>query len=483
VTVELIGVHAGSALLAGVSELTLARWQFAITTLVHFIFVPLTLGLAPWLAIMQTKWFRSGDDAWLRLTRFFGTLFLINFAVGVATGLVQEFQFGMNWSSFSAYVGDVFGSPLAIEGLGAFMLEATFIGLWVFGWDRLGRKTHLATVYMVWFGSWLSAYFIIAANSWMQHPVGYQLNTQLNRAQATDISKILFQEFTIAAYIHVILAGLMTGLFVVLAVSCWHLLRRRNVDLFRRTASAAAVIGVLLTLAQLGWGSEFGVYTTKVQPMKIAASEALWNTAEPAPFSLIQIGGFTTSDQSPSFTIEIPGLLSFLATNSFKKPVTGMNQTQSQEQQQYGPGNYLPPVELVYWSMRVMAYGGVLALLIATAGALLVWRHRLQEARWFHRAAIAGLVLPFLSNFAGWVMTETGRQPWIAYGLLRTADGVSPVVSVWQVALSLGSFVVLYLLLIVADIWLMARFARVDPGPAEPSEPEADAGVRAAPAY
>ena len=220
------------------TTLSLSRWQFATTTLYHFIFVPLTLGLAPLLAIMQTLWYRSRDDKWLRLTRFFGVLFLINFAIGAATGLVQEFQFGMNWSAFSGFVGDVFGSPLAIEGLGAFMLESTFIGLWVFGRNRLSPKVHLATIYMVWLGTWLSAYFIIAANSWMQHPVGYEINQQTGRAQANDIWEILFQKFAIWAYVHVILAGLMTGGFLVLGVACWHLLRGRNVDLFKGAATA-----------------------------------------------------------------------------------------------------------------------------------------------------------------------------------------------------------------------------------------------------
>ena len=226
------------------TALELARWQFALTTLFHFIFVPLTLGLAPLLAVMQTLWHRTGDERWLRLTRFFGTLFVINFAIGVATGLVMEFQFGMNWSAFSAYVGDVFGTPLAIEGIGAFMLEATFIGLWVFGWDRLSPKVHLATIYLVWIGTWLSAYFILTANSWMQHPVGYEINEQTGRAEATDIVDILFQGFFLFAWTHVILAGLVTATFFVLGVSCWHLLRGRNVDVFRGAAKLAIVVGL-----------------------------------------------------------------------------------------------------------------------------------------------------------------------------------------------------------------------------------------------
>ena len=354
----------------------LARWQFALTTLFHFIFVPLTLGLAPLLAVMQTLWHRTGEEKWLRLTRFFGTLFVINFAIGVATGLVMEFQFGMNWSAFSAYVGDVFGPPLAIEGIGAFMLEATFIGLWVFGWNRLPPKVHLATIYLVWLGTWLSAYFILTANSWMQHPVGYEINSQTGRAEATDIFEILFQGFVLFAWTHAILAGLVTASFLVLGVACWHLLRGRNVDVFRSAAKLAIVVGLPVTFVQLGVGSEFGVAATDVQPMKIAATEALWDTEEPAAFSLFQIGGFTEDDQTPSFDIEVPGLLSFLATNSFKGEVVGINELQRQAEQQYGPGNYIPDVRLVYWCMRVMAYLGTLLLLLAAWGGWLLWRRK-----------------------------------------------------------------------------------------------------------
>jgi cytochrome d ubiquinol oxidase subunit I len=459
----------------------LARWQFALTTLFHFIFVPLTLGLAPLLAVMQTLWHRTGDEKWLRLTRFFGTLFLINFAIGVATGLVMEFQFGMNWSAFSAYVGDVFGSPLAIEGLGAFMLEATFIGLWFFGWDRLSPKVHLATIYLVWVGTWLSAYFILAANSWMQNPVGYELNSQTGRAEATDIFKILFQGFVLFAWGHAILAGILTAGFLVLGVSCWHLRRRRNVEIFRSSAKLAIIVVLPVSFIQLGVGSEFGVFATDVQPMKIAATEALWDTEEPAAFSLFQIGGFTEDDQTPSFDIEIPGLLSFLATNSFKGEVVGINELQSQEEQQYGPGNYIPDVRLVYWSMRVMAYLGTLMVLLALWGGWLLRRRKLEDAKWFQRAALAGIAFPFLANFAGWILTEAGRQPWVVYGLLRTEDAVSSTVSAWTVGLSLGVFASLYLALGLVDLYLMRRYARLDP-PEVGGEGE-EGAPRPAPAY
>ena len=459
----------------------LARWQFALTTLFHFIFVPLTLGLAPLLAVMQTLWHRTGDEKWLRLTHFFGTLFLINFAIGVATGLVMEFQFGMNWSAFSAYVGDVFGSPLAIEGLGAFMLEATFIGLWLFGWDRLSPRVHLATIYLVWAGTWLSAYFILAANSWMQHPVGYELNSQTGRAEATDIFKILFQGFVFFAWGHAILAGILTGGFLVLGVSCWHLRRGRNVEVFRSAAKLAIIVVLPVSFIQLAVGSEFGVAATDAQPMKIAATEALWDTEKPAAFSLFQIGGFTEDDQTPSFVIEIPGLLSFLATNSFKGEVVGIDPLQSQAEQQYGPGNYIPDVRLVYWSMRVMAYLGTLMVLLALWGGWLLRRKKLENATWFQRAALAGIAFPFLANFAGWILTEAGRQPWVVYGLLKTEDAVSSTVSAWTVGLSLGVFATLYLVLGVVDLHLMRRYARLDP-PEVGGEGE-EGAPRPAPAY
>ena len=464
------------------TALELARWQFALTTLFHFVFVPLTLGLAPLLAVMQTLWHRSGDERWLRLTRFFGTLFVINFAIGVATGLVMEFQFGMNWSAFSAYVGDVFGTPLAIEGIGAFMLEATFIGLWVFGWDRLSPKVHLATIYLVWIGTWLSAYFILTANSWMQHPVGYQINDQTGRAEATDIVDILFQGFLLFAWAHVVLAGLVTGTFFVLGVSCWHLLRGRNVDVFRAAAKLAIVVGLPVAVVQLGVGSEFGVAVTDAQPMKIAAVEALWDTEQPAGFSLFQIGGFTEDDQTPSFDIEIPGLLSFLATNSFDGQVVGMNEIQSQYEQEYGPGNYIPDVRLVYWSMRVMAYLGTLLVLLAIWGAWLLRHTKLHDATWFQRSAIVAIAFPFLCNFAGWILTEAGRQPWVVYGLLKTEDAVSGTVSAWTVGLSLAVFASLYVVLGTVDFILMRRYARLDP-PAAGHGGDDEAAPEPAPAY
>ncbi len=443
--------------------LSLSRWQFATTTLFHFTFVPLTLGLAPLLAIMQTMYYRTKDEKWERLVRFFGVLFLINFAIGTATGLVQEFEFGMNWSAFSKYVGDVFGAPLAIEGLGAFMLESTFIGLWVFGRDRLSPKVHLLTIYLVWAGTWLSAYFIIVANSWMQHPVGYDIDKSTGTAQANDIGAIFFSKFAFFAYVHVILAGCLTGGFVMLGVAAWHLRRGRNVDVFRSAAKLAILLMIPLTAFQLWWGNAFGIQTTNAQPMKIAATEALWDTEEPASFSIFQIGGFTKSDQTPSFSIEIPGLLSYLATGSFDGKVVGLNQNQAQEAAQFGPGNYVPLIELAYWCMRVMAYLGGLMLLVGLWGGWLLWRRDITQAKWFQRTAVAAIAFPFLACFGGWLLTETGRQPWVVWQLQKTADAVSPTLTTAKVAFSLGVFVALYAALAVVDFWLMRRYARLDP--------------------
>jgi cytochrome d ubiquinol oxidase subunit I len=439
----------------------LARIQFATTSIYHFLFVPLTLGLAPLVAVMQTIWHRGHDDAWLRLTRFFGTLLLINFAIGVATGLVQEFQFGMNWSVYSNYVGGVFGAPLAIEGLAAFFLEATFLGLWIFGWDRLSPRVHLATIWLAALGTWLSAFFILVANSWMQHPVGYKVSG--GKAELTDVGALLSNGFALRAYLHTILAGLIFGSVVMLGICCWHFLRGRNVELFRRAAKLALIVALPATLLQLSVGNRFGEAVTSQQSMKIAASEAQWNTCQPCGFSVFQIGGFSAEHPNPSFSITIPKLLSWMGTGSFDGKVQGLNQLQAQEQKQYGPGNYMPRIELMYWSMRVMAILGVVMALLAIVGAWLYRRQTLDKARWFLRAAVAAIALPFIAATAGWVLTEMGRQPWIVQGLLKTSQANSPNIGTATLAASLGVFVALYAALGVVDFVLMRRFARVDP--------------------
>ncbi|HEX6762142.1 MAG TPA: cytochrome ubiquinol oxidase subunit I [Gaiellaceae bacterium] len=450
----------------------LARLQFASTSIYHFLFVPLTLGLGPLVAIMQTRWHRTGDEAWLRLTRFFGTLFLINFAIGVATGLVQEFEFGMNWSVYSKFVGNVFGAPLAIEGLAAFMLESTFLGLWIFGWNRLSPRIHLATLWIAVLGTWLSGYFILVANSWMQHPVGYKVVN--GEAQLTSVWALLANGFALRAYVHTMLAGLIFGSIITLGVCCWHFLRGHDVQVFTKAAKLALIVAVPVTLLQLVVGNRFGAAVTSAQSMKIAASEAQWDTCQPCGFSLFQIGGFTSSDPTPSFSITIPRLLSYMATGSFDGQVQGLNELQQQERRQYGPGNYMPNVRVIYWSMRVMAYMGMLMFLVAALGGWLYWKQKLVRARWFHRVAIVAIAFPYIAATAGWVLTEMGRQPWIVQGLLLTDKANSPNVSPTWLGISLTVFIALYVVLGVVDFVLMRRYAR-------PEQPEA-AGELPAPA-
>jgi cytochrome d ubiquinol oxidase subunit I len=438
----------------------LARFQFATTSIYHFLFVPLTLGLGPLVAIMQTLWHRTGGEAWLRLTRFFGTLFLINFAIGVATGLVQEFEFGMNWSRYSEFVGNVFGAPLAIEGLAAFMLESTFLGLWIFGWNRLSPRIHLATLWIAVLGTWLSGYFILVANSWMQQPVGYKIVD--GEAHLTSVWALLSNGFALRAYLHTMLAGLIFGSIVMLGICCWHFLRGRNVDLFMKAAKLALIVAVPVTLLQLVVGNRFGEAVTSAQGMKIAASEAQWDTCQPCGFSMIQFGGFTEDDQTPSFSITIPRLLSYMATGSFDGQVEGLNQLQAKQQQAHGPGDYRPNVRVVYWSMRVMAYTGVLMFLVAALGAWLYRKRKLERARWFHRIAIAAIAFPYIAATAGWILTEMGRQPWIVQDLLLTSEANSPNVSATWIGISLSVFITLYIGLGVVDFVLMRRYARPD---------------------
>jgi cytochrome bd-type quinol oxidase subunit 1 len=454
-------------------KLDLSRIQFATTSIYHFLFVPVTIGLAFFVAILQTMWHRSGDWELRRLTRFFGTLLLINVAIGVVTGLVQEFEFGMNWSAYSRYVGDVFGAPLAMEGLAAFFLESTFLGLWVFGWNRLPRRVHLACIWAVAVGSVLSAAFIMAANSWMQHPVGYTINSKTGNAQLTNIGEVFTNPVFLWGYTHVLLAAAVTGSVVMLSVSAWHLRRGSSVDAFGRTAKISVVVLIPAILLAMLVGSELGVVEAKYQPMKIAAAEAQWNTCQPCSFSLFQIGG-GNEDQTPTQIIEIPHLLSLLATNHWNGKVEGLNQVNAQYQQQYGPGNYVPNVFIQYWAMRVMAYIAVLVLLVGLWGGWAMWRHRLERARWFLLVAPWAAVAPFLMNTAGWFLTESGRQPWIVQGLMKTSAGVSPSISATWVWITLILFILVYGVFAVVDGILMIRYGRQ--ALAEEEEVEEDGG-------
>jgi cytochrome d ubiquinol oxidase subunit I len=453
----------------------LARWQFAFTTINHFLFVPVTIGLALLTALLQTAWYRSKRDEYLRLTRFFGTLLVINVAIGVVTGLVQEFEFGMNWSAYSRLVGNIFGAPLAMEGLGAFFLESTFLGLWLFGWDKLPRRIHLLTIWLVAFGSVLSAAFIMAANSWMQHPVGYVMVN--GKPQLNDIWALLTNPVFVWGYSKVLLASLVTGAAIMLAVSAWQLRHGGVPEVFTRSARLALIVLVPAILFAMLVGDELGVIEAKYQPMKIAAAEAQWSTCQPCSFSLFQIGG-GNRDQTPTQILEIPHLLSLLATNHWNGKVIGLSPLQAQYSKAYGAGYYVPNVFIQYWSMRVMAYTGVLVLLVGLWGLWLIRRKTLARSRRFLWVAIWASVLPFLMNTAGWLLTESGRQPWIIQGIMLTKNGISPTVSTTYLAISLAAFVLLYGVLGTVDFLLMLKYSREQLPPAR-AETEADAPVPA----
>jgi cytochrome d ubiquinol oxidase subunit I len=441
-----------------VTNLDLARIQFASTSIYHFLFVPVTIGLAFLVAILQTLWHRSGHPEQRRLCRFFGALLLINVAIGVVTGLVQEFEFGMNWSAYSRFVGGVFGAPLAMEGLAAFFLESTFLGLWVFGWDRLPKRIHLACIWLVAVGSALSAAFIMAANSWMQHPVGYTLNSS-GTPVLNNIGAVFTNPVFLWGYTHVLLASAVTGALIMLAVSAWHLRRGSSVEGFPRTARLSLVVLVPFIILAMFVGSELGVAEDKYQPMKIAAAEAQWNTCQPCSFSLFQVGG-GKDDETPTKILSVPHLLSILATNSWNGQVEGLNEVNAQYQSQYGPGNYVPNVFLQYWSMRIMAYIAALVFLLALWGGWAIWRKRLERSRWFLFFATWFAIAPFLMNTAGWFLTENGRQPWIVQGLMLTKNGVSPGVSATWVWITLILFIVIYAAFAVIDAILMIRYGR-----------------------
>ncbi len=450
------------------SSLDVARWQFGITTVYHFIFVPLTIGLSLLVAGMQTAWVRTGREHYLRMTKFWGKLFLINFAMGVVTGIVQEFQFGMNWSSYSAFVGDIFGAPLAIEGLLAFFLESTFLGLWIFGWDRLSKRLHLATIWLAAVGTMLSAYFILAANSWMQHPVGSAVNPATGRAELKDFGAVLTNSTAVGAFTHTITACFVTAGIFVVAVSAWQLKHRRSVEVFQPSMRLALITVLVASVGVVITGDLQARLMTTQQPMKMAAAEALYDTASPASFSLFTIGSLDGSEEV--WSIRVPGVLSFMATGKLDGTVDGINNIQAAEQQQYGPGDYRPNIPVSYWSFRLMIGFGLLMMLLSLVGLWMFRRGRAPRSRWFYTVAIAAVALPVLANSFGWIFTEMGRQPWAVFGVLRTADGVSPTVSVGSVLTSLIVFTVLYGVLAVIDGVLMVRYAKAGP-PAPASEP------------
>jgi cytochrome d ubiquinol oxidase subunit I len=440
------------------TALELAQWQFGITTVYHFLFVPITLGLVWVVAGFQTAWYRTGNVRYLQLTKFFGKLFLINFAMGIVTGIVQEFQFGMNWSEYSRFVGDVFGAPLAIEGLLAFFLESTFLGLWIFGWDRLPKRVHLATIWAAAVGTMLSAYFILAANAFMQHPVGYEIDPDTGRAVLNDIGALLFQNTAVIAFFHTMTASfLIAGAFVA-AISAWMLTKGRQIDIFR----PAAKLGAWIILVSAVGVSVTGDFDMKImveqQPMKVAAAEALYTTQADAPFSILSVGDL--SGESATDLIEVPGLLSWLSTGSFDGTVQGINNLQEQFVQTYGPGDYVPLVPVTYWSFRLMIGLGLIAAVYAL---WVLWRFRGGRTptgsvfQWVSTFIFFG---PLLAGSFGWIFTEVGRQPWIVYGLQKTSDGVSPLVTTTEVWITLIGFTLLYAVLAIIEVALMLKYIK-----------------------
>jgi cytochrome d ubiquinol oxidase subunit I len=464
------------------SILDIARWQFGITTVYHFLFVPLTIGLTALVAVMETLWLRTKRPEWLRLTKFFGKLMLINFAIGVVTGIVQEFQFGMNWSDYSRFVGDVFGAPLAIEALLAFFMESTFLGLWIFGWDKLPRGLHAGCMWLVHLGTLASSWFILAANSWMQHPVGYRYNPTTGRAELTDFAAVMFNKVQLATFPHVILAAYMTGATFVLGVAAWLYVRRRDDrPTYRLGIRLGAWVALVAGLGVAVSGDFQGKIMTDVQPMKMAAAEALYNTSDScAPFSLFTIG--TPDGKREKFAVTVPCVLSFLATGHTGERVQGINDLRAEYQQKYGndpgakyydpSGDYTPIIPVTYWTFRYMIGLGVLAAFLSALILFLTRRDRSPSSRWFARMAIAAPILMLLGNSAGWIFTEMGRQPWVVFGLMTTAHGVSPGVSVTEAWISVVTLTLLYGLLAVIEVGLLLRVVKKGAEPfQEPPDP------------
>jgi cytochrome bd ubiquinol oxidase subunit I len=450
--------------------LDLARWQFGIVTVYHFLFVPLTIGLAFLVALMQTAWYRTRKAKYLQMTKFWGKLMLINFAMGVVTGIVQEFQFGMNWSDYSRFVGDVFGAPLAIEALVAFFLEATFIGLWIFGWDRLPKLAHLLCIWAVAIGTNLSAFFILAANSWMQHPVGWEIDPERGRAQLTSLWEVLHNPVNMVAVPHVVTAAFLTAAAFIIGISAWHLKRRRHVEVMRESMKMGCVVALLFGVLVTVSGDLQAKVMTDVQPMKMAAAEAIWDTQAPASFSVFTLG--TPDGEHELFSLRIPYLLSYLAEGDFTAEVEGIRDVQRDSEERFGPGDYRPIIWVTYWSFRYMIGFGIVTVLLALVGLWLLRGGRLPENKWFYRIALWTIPFPLLANSFGWIFTEMGRQPWVVYSQMFTRDGVSPLVGPGLVTTSLVVSMLLYLVLAVVEVRLLMRYAKAGPPEEEPSDAE-----------
>lgn len=438
----------------------LSRWQFAVTTIYHFFLVPLTLGLSILVAIFETRYVATGNETYKRMAKFWGKIFLINFAAGVVTGIVQEFHFGMNWSGYARFMGDIFGAPLAIEALLAFYMESTFIGLWIFGWDKLPKKVHLTAAWLVAISSNVSAFWILIANSFMQNPVGYAIEN--NRAVMTNFWALVSNPNLPFQFLHVFSAGLTTAGFILLGFSAWHLLKKKgDLEFFQLTfrwAAAVAFIGVLCVGIV---GDAHGKYLAKAQPMKIAASEAVWEDEKPADFVVVAI--IDQVHQKNTFEIKIPRALSFLLYSNFNGGFDGLKTWQAQAVAKYGPGNYIPSVTITFWAFRTMVGSGLLMGLLAFLALLRPRVKSLQKSTLLLQALIPTMLLPYLASTSGWILTETARQPWIVYGLQKVENAVSPNLTSADVWISLILFILLLGALIGLTGWLMVKSGLSDP--------------------
>lgn len=424
--------------------LFLSRLQFAATTMFHFLFVPLTLGLSIMVAWMETRYVKTGDETYLKMTKFWGKLFLINFAVGVVTGITLEFQFGTNWSIYSAYVGDIFGSLLAIEATAAFFLESTFIGVWIFGWNKLSKKAHAGVAWLIAFGSNLSAVWILIANAWMQSPVGFTIRD--GRAELVDFVAVITQKFAIVKFIHTVTAAYVLAAFFVMGISAYHLLKKRHIEFFTRSFRAGLTFGLVSSLVVFILGDLNGVVVAEKQPTKLAAMESLWETQTRAPVYLFS----WPDEKNERNAIEIgaiPGALSFLTKHDINAEIRGLKDF---------PPDERPPVFITSFAFKGMVGLGCVFILLTVVG----WfkRNKLLENPKYLKIMMYSIPLPYLAVQLGWLLTEIGRQPWIVYGLIRTSDAVSPI-STSQVAISLIGFIVVYSLLGIAGFSLIAKYA------------------------
>ena len=442
------------------NPIVLARWQFAIVTIFHFFFVPLTLGLSIFVAILETRYVRTGNEMYKKMAKFWGKIFLINFAIGVVTGIVQEFQFGMNWSEYSRFMGDIFGAPLAIEALLAFYMESTFIGIWVFGWDKVSKKMHLAAAWLVAIGSNISALWILIANSFMQNPVGYTIDPESGRALMSDFGALVFNSNVQLQFPHVLAAGISLAGFVVMAFSAWHLLRKHDVTFFRPSFRMAAIYALIGSTAVGLVGHLQGQYMVEKQPMKMAVAEAHYNTEDPAALSLLTIGTWDQSEEV--FSIRIPALLSFMTYSQPYGEIKGINQLQDEFTETYGEGNYVPPVALNYWSFRAMVGAGGAMVLLSFLGILWSKDRKLDEKTLYLKIMMWAAALPYLAVTTGWILSETGRWPWIVYGLQTIEDAISPNVPAWNVLVSLILMTVLYTVLTVIALKLGLKYGTSD---------------------